>query len=225
MLLLPEHWDLGSDRSAYLGAASELARIAGCHVVAGSQHEHSGSGTYNSGVVVDSAGCVITRYDKQRPYSAERAHVAPGHDIGEFEVAGRRFAILICADFWFSDLFDRLTHAPDVLLVPALSVTRKPSPDYSRALWRHLATSRAYEFATFVGISDWAADSRLPPLRTAGVAGFTDPTGMDPEGFFTPLNSALAVVDLDFDALDAFRQDRRQRGFLWAPRGSNCDAH
>ena len=101
-------------------------------------------------------------------------------------------------------------------LVPALSVTRKPTPEYSRALWRHLAVSRAYEYGVYVGISDWAHESELPVLPAAGVAGFADPTGTDPEKLFQPLGaSAFAAHELDFERLEDFRRDRRSRGFFW----------
>ncbi len=218
VLVLPEHWYPGNDPEDYLRAVRKLARVAGCHVVGGSQHEHAAGHSVNTGVVIRPSGEVLTRYEKQRPYALERQRVGPGSEIGEFEVNGRRMAVFICADFWFSDLFDRLNHSPDVVLVPALSVTRKPSPDYSRALWRHLSTARAYEFGLYVGISDWSTESNLPPLRAAGVAGFSDPTGTDPEHFFSPVGAGgVSLIELDFDALDDFRHDRRERGFLWDP--------
>jgi len=124
--------------------------------------------------------------------------------------------VLVCADFWFADVIQSVTELPDVVLVPALSVTRKPSPAYSRALWRHLAVARAYEYGVYVGVSDWAADARLPALHTAGVAGFADPTTVDADALFRPVGDArVAVHALDFAALDAFRADRRARGFFW----------
>jgi predicted amidohydrolase len=142
--------------------------------------------------------------------------VEPGTLLGELTIEGRNLLVFICADFWFVDLLLRATRAPDLVLVPALSVTRKPSPDYSRSLWKHLAISRAYEFGTYVGISDWAHPSKLPILFTSGVGGFADPTTTDAERFFAPVGSSgVAVHELDFDALDAFRGDRVGRGFFW----------
>ena len=131
-------------------------------------------------------------------------------------IGGRRVFVLICADFWFSDLFNRAAHLPDLVLVPALSVSRKPSPDYSRALWRHLAIARAYEFGAYVGISDWGHPSELPMLATSGVGGLADPTREHPDELFRPIaESGASAFDLDFAALDAFRRDRMERGFFW----------
>lgn len=215
ILLLPEHWEPRHDRGAYVELVRELAQTAGCHVVGGSQHEQRGDHYVNSGVVVDSLGAIVGTYEKQRPYAIERSKVRPGLACGEVVVGGRNVTVMICADVWFSDLFNRIESAPDVLLVPALSVTRHSSRDYSASLWRHLAVSRAYEFGTFVGIADWSAHSDLGDLRAAGVAGLANPTVDAPSLFFTPVAGEYDVFELDFDALDEFRRDRRERGFYW----------
>jgi len=159
---------------------------------------------------------VIARYDKLRPYSEERERAAPGDTLGEFVIGGIRVLALICADFWFSDLFYKAKHLPDLVLVPAMSVTRKPSPEYSRNMWRHLAVSRSYEFGVYTGISDWGHPSLLPRLAAGGVGGFADPTRLDPDSFYTPVGeSDAAAYDIDLTALEAFRRDRRERGFFW----------
>src|SRR5207244_11035847 len=148
----------------------------------------------------DPGGAVVGRYEKVRPYAGERARVQPGRRVGEIAIAGRRILVLLCADFWFADVILGATTLPDVVLVPALSVTRKPTPEYSRALWRHLAVSRAYEYGVYVGISDWAHESELPLLPAAGVAALADPTGTDSEKLFQPLAaSALAAPEPHFD--------------------------
>lgn len=216
IVLLPERFEPMGTRTGYEQEMSELARSLGCHVVGGSHHEERASGAVNSGLVLDPEGRVVGRYDKQRPYANERSWVGPGNELGEIEIAGRRVLVLICADFWFSDLFARAERLPDLVLVPALSVTRKSTPDYSRALWRHLAVARAYEFGAFVGVSDWGYPSRLPELSASGVGGFADPTLVEPARLFAPIGDrAVAVHELDFDKLAAFRQDRVERGFFW----------
>lgn len=216
------------ERREYEESMRELARRYGCHVIGGSHHEMLGESraetseeptlqkAINCGVVVRPDGAIVARYDKLRPYAAERDRVRPGTRLGEVEIGGRRILILVCADFWFSDLFERAAELPDLVLVPALSVTRKATPDYSRALWHHLAIARAYEFGAYVGISDWAYPSALPALFTSGVGGFADPTQTDPARFFTPIpESGVGVFAVNFDALDHFRRDRRIRGFFW----------
>jgi predicted amidohydrolase len=219
VLLLPEHCSLASTAAAYEREVGGLARALGCHVIGGSQHEPRGGGAVNAGVACGPDGAVVGRYEKLRPYATERQLVRPGRRLGEFVIAGRRLLVLVCADFWFADLIHTATFLPDLVLVPALSVTRKPTPDYSRALWRHLAVSRAYEYGVYVGISDWAHASALPVLAAAGVGGFADPTVIDPAALFRPIGDVgVAVHALDFTRLEAFRDDRRSRGFFWKGR-------
>lgn len=217
IVVLPEHHDGRLEREPFEQDMAQLARDLGCHVVAGTQHVRGvEGGSKNAGACFDPAGHVLARYEKHRPYGLEQQVVAPGRRPSTFEVAGRKILVMVCADFWFSDVFLDPKAKPDVVLVPALSVTRGPTPDYSRALWKNLAITRAYEFGVYVGISDWAASSKLPQLGTAGVAGFADPTTRDPRQLFRALDDgAAASFDLDFEALNAFHEDRRKRGFFW----------
>jgi predicted amidohydrolase len=167
-------------------------------------------------VICDAAGQVVSEYEKLRPYANERSGVRDGQLLGEVTIAGCRILLLICADFWFSDVFVRAAALPDLVLVPAHSVSRKPEPGYSRALWQHLAVARAYEFGVYVGISDWAHAPRQGALAPSGVSGFADPTQTAPERLFTPLAGAsVQTFELDLTALEAFRSDRRGRGFFW----------
>jgi predicted amidohydrolase len=219
VLLLPEHVTPTPQAEPYEREIGALARALGCHVVGGSQHQQRATGVVNAGVVCDPAGGVVGRYEKLRPYATERELVEPGRHLGEITIAGRRLLVLVCADFWFADVIHSATRLPDVVLVPALSVTRKRTPDYSRALWRHLAVARAYEYGVYVGISDWAHESELPLLRASGVGGLADPTATEPDQLFRGIGrTGLAVFDLDFHRLEAFRNDRRQRGFFWKDR-------
>lgn len=218
VLLLPERIHPSHSVDEYRHDVRSLARQLGCVVVGGSQHEARGEQILNAGMAVDGQGNVLGTYEKIRPYALEREHVSPGNGPGEYVVAGRRFLTLICADFWFSDLFTRAERLPDVILVPALSVSRKSRPYYSRAMWQHLSISRAYEFGAFVGVSDWGFPSELPMLAASGVAGFANPSLVEPTQLFQALDSSEArVFDLDFDALEAFRTDRKLRGFFWQP--------
>ncbi|MEZ4445985.1 MAG: carbon-nitrogen hydrolase family protein [Polyangiaceae bacterium] len=224
LVLLPEHIAPTGPFEPYLAGLRSLAADLGCHVVGGSFHQVEPTRKVNAGAVVAPDGTVVAHYEKVRPYAAERAHVEPGHALGRFELGGRRFSVLICADFWFMDLLLGAPEAPDVVLVPAFSVTRKPTPDYSRRLWHHLAIARAYELGVFVAVSDWAHDP-ASPFRTSGVAGFADPTTTDPDQLWEPVPASGHLRrDLDFAALDAFRADRRARGFFWQLAGEAGEA-
>ena len=216
LLVLPEHFDGTPDGAEYEEGVSALARRYDCHVVGGSHHAHGPTRSVNAGVVAAPDGTLLGRYEKLRPYATERSLVSPGTELGQFEIGGLRILVLVCADFWFSDLFDRAAHMPDLVVVPALSVTRKPTPEYSRALWRHLAIARAYEFGTYVGVSDWAHDSRLMALSVSGVSGFADPTEVEPTRLFREVRPhAVRTFELDRARLADFRADRLARGFFW----------
>ena len=219
LLLLPERITMSMLRAEYEASVRELAAELGCSVVGGSHHEQRGDRVFNAGMAVDATGRVLGEYEKVRPYAAERAVVSEGRAPGQFEIAGWRVLVLICADFWFSDLFYRATELPDLVLVPALSVSRKPTPDYSRALWQHLAIARAYELGAYVGVSDWGHPSDLPVLATSGVGGLADPAATDPSRLFLPVeNGEARAYELSKDSLEAFREDRRMRGFFWSPQ-------
>jgi predicted amidohydrolase len=214
LVLLPEHVRHDGSRAGYLDDMRQLARDLGAHVVGGSFHEHRDGGAVNAGAVVSPGGDVLCDYDKLRPYAGERERVVPGQRLGEVDIAGRRLLMTICADFWFSDLVASARALPDVILVPAFSVSRKPSPDYAKSLWRHMAIARAYEHGVYVAISDWA--HTMGGVPTSGVAGFADPTTSDPAALFASIgDDALSLIEPDFDALERFRQDRIARGFFW----------
>jgi len=217
VVLLPEHVVVEATRAQYTRGVAELARSLGCHVVGGSHHEARPDGQrVNAGVVCDARGQAVAEYEKLRPYADERSRVQSGSALGEFTIAGRRMFALICADFWFADVFQRVAALPDMVLVPAYSVSRKPSPEYSQSLWRHLAVARAYEFGVYVGVSDWAHVPNAGRPMPSGVAGFADPTSVDPPRLFEALGAdRVRMFTLDFDALSTFRADRLARGFFW----------
>ncbi len=139
VVLLPEHWTTVDSAEVYEGLVRDIAVELGCHVVGGSHHQQRAGGAVNAGSVFDGGGRLVGRYEKLRPYAAERQVVRPGGLRGELVLAGRRVLVLICSDFWFADVVALTTLVPDLVLVPALSVTRKPGPDYSA---RSGATSR-----------------------------------------------------------------------------------
>jgi len=215
VLLLPEHFDLRPLRTDYEGGVSDLARYLSCHVVGGTHHEDRGDHRVNAGVVVNRRGERVAVYEKLRPYAEERTRVRPGTVLGETSIGGHSVLVLVCADFWFSDLFYRAARAPDLILVPAFSVSRKATPDYSRALWRHLAVARAYEFGAYVGVSDWAHAPSPFGLSPSGVSGFADPTQAEPGLLHRAVAGSVQVFDVDFVRLADLRRDRITRGFFW----------
>lgn len=224
LLVLPEHWSGETDARIYESEVRELARAYGCHVVGGSQHAVDATGIRNRGVVVGPDGSVLETYEKLRPYGAERHVVTAGSRYGVFTLDGFDVLVLLCADFWFVDLIQRAPKVPDLIVVPALSVSRKATPEFARRLWQHMGVSRAYELACYVGISDWAFESDLPTLKASGVAGFADPSATDPETLFTEVRGTASLFELSRLRLTAFRADRAARGFLWRGSPTPSDA-
>lgn len=213
VLLLPELVDLGPSRTSYVARVRHLARQLGCYVVGGSHYRSGPRGRINWGLAVDPTGAECGSYEKRRPYGGA-VDAASGAALPPFEIGGRSFRTLVCADFWYGEFWHEVGR-PDVVLVPALSVSRKSNPAFARDMWRHMAISRAYEFGVFVAISDWAHGTPDPYRSASGVAGLADPTGTDPARFFQRVGPAgVRAVDLDFAALDHFRADRRKRRFL-----------
>jgi predicted amidohydrolase len=218
VVVLPELIGASSSVAHYESWVRTVARTLGCLVVGGSHHERRGTSVVNCGVVATPAGDIVARYDKHRPYGSELERgIVGGQTCGQFSLHGRHFVVLICLDLWFSDSFHQLGRLPDVVLIPSFSVSQKASPQSSQHLWQHMTVSRAYEFATYVGVSDWAAACAYDGLHSCGVAGLADPR---PDGrcFFTPVGDAVfRSYRLNFARLDQLRENRRMRGFLWQP--------
>jgi omega-amidase len=217
VLVLPELVGGESERREYETAISGLARHLGCYVVGGSHHEQRHRGRVNAGSVAAPSGAVISRYEKLRPYGIEsKLGVVPGKLTGQFDVGDCRVLVLICADFWYSEVFlSRLKPRADLVLVPTFSVSSRTSPLAARSLWRSMAVSRAYEFGTYVGISDWAYPSEYHALRSSSVAGLADPRPLHHDGFFSKIGrNSIQSFAIDIPRLRDLRRHRSDHAFL-----------
>ncbi|HEX4817102.1 MAG TPA: carbon-nitrogen hydrolase family protein [Nonomuraea sp.] len=210
LMLLPELAGASLPRADYLRRVRDLATGAGMAVAGGSHYD----GKVNRGAVFDAAGSLAAEYDKLHPYGVElRAGVLPGRPGEGFALHGRRLLVLLCADLWYSGSL-AARDGLDAVLVPAFSVTRWDGPAAARELWRHMSVARAYEFMTYVAVSDWHHETTYHGHPCAGVTGLANPGPDTHAGFFTGVPDAfVSVHDLDFDRLDAFRADRADRGF------------
>jgi predicted amidohydrolase len=217
IMLLPELVGGECGQDEYVKLTADLGRQIGCYVVAGSHHDRVGTHLRNRGAVANPDGAIIARYEKQRPYGIEsQLGVVPGSSMGTFDVAGLRVLVMICADFWYSAvLLGHLAPRPDIILVPTLSISRRPSPEVARSLWKSMAVARAYEFGVYVGISDWAYPAEYHGLRASSVAGFADPRASIRGGFFSSLGKrAIAHYDVHLNRLRALREHRSAHAFL-----------
>ncbi|MGP3934025.1 carbon-nitrogen hydrolase family protein [Nonomuraea sp. KM88] len=214
VMLLPELAGSSLPRAGYLDRVRTLALRSGMAVVGGSHYDAVNGGPINRGAVFGADGTLLAEYDKVHPYGVElRSGVLPGRPGAGFDLHGRRLRVLLCADLWYSGSLaghDGL----DAVLVPAFSLTRWDGPAPARELWRHMSVARAYEFMTYVAVSDWHHEATYLGHPCAGVTGFADPCPRTHEGFFSgPPPAEVSAYDLDFDRLDAFRRDRAERGF------------
>jgi predicted amidohydrolase len=220
VLILPELIGCEASDTIYERCVRSLARSLGCYLVGGTHHVRRHGSLINCGLVADSTGGIVAEYEKMRPYGVEtRLGVHPGKCVGTFVAAGRTLSVLVCADFWYSSVFHDLEDPPDVVLVPTFSVTQRASPRASQALWKHMAVARAYEFAVYVGISDWSSACTYDGQRSSAVAGLANPRPGDGRAFFSRLGGKpLALHALDFERLEALRGNRESRGFPWRRR-------
>ncbi len=214
VLVLPELIACNASPATYEAAMRSIAMENRCHVVGGSAYAPAPDGKLNAGLVVDQSGKIVSRYEKFRPYGAENgAGVSRGKTSGTFEVAGRTFAVMICADMWFSESFALLGCEPDVLLIPSFSITQREDPDKARRLWQHMMIARAYEYAAYVGVCDWAHPCEFEGLPAAGVSGFADPRPNGESFFAGNGDDHIRTYTLDFERLESFRSNRVDRGF------------
>ncbi|WP_172124599.1 MULTISPECIES: carbon-nitrogen hydrolase family protein [unclassified Devosia] len=217
VILLPELVGEGYSPADYHTAVAELAREFGCHVVGGSQFDNLSALPVNQGIVVDPGGAVIARYQKANPYGRERNISQAGERAGaSFNIGGVQCFVLVCADFFHVETYRHLETPPEIIFVPALSVSRKSTPHMARARWRHAMIARAFEQAAYIAVSDWAY-----PVRggggehpSSGVAGLAHPAPQTTADLLSLLGrSQVRVFDIDLEAGRLLRADQRSRGF------------
>ena len=223
ILVLPELVDFRSEARVYEERVAGLAGSLGCHVIGGSQRRRDPDGLRNAGIVSGPDGVVLARYQKMRPYGGD-LDARPGDAHAPLSIGGRSVRILICADFWYSDLW-RAQQPVDLVLVVSLSVSRKPTPDYSRTLWKSAAIARAFEFGAFVGISDWSFGTLSSGQTASGVAGLADPTATNPDELFRAVSpDSIRAFELDYEALERLHADRDAMAFLSRARPKDSTA-
>lgn len=215
ILVLPELIGGNADRNEYLAEIRSLSHATRAWVVGGSHHWHRADCIVNSGVVADPGGQIVAAYEKSHPYGQETDDGVVAGSGGAFlEVGGLRCLIMICADFWYTSSFCALGLQPDIVIVPAFSFSQRPTPAMARARWKHAAIARAYEFATFVGISDWAYPVAYRGRPSSGVAGFAHPNPAEVAGLFQTVGRArIRSFDLNLGPLQDLRVNRSERGF------------
>ncbi len=103
----------------------DLARAESVWLVPGSLYEKAGDNIYNTALVINPEGEVVTRYRKQFPFLPYEKGVSPGADFAVFDVPGvGRFGLSICYDQWFPETTRQLTWlGAEVILCPTMTNT------------------------------------------------------------------------------------------------------
>ncbi|MEQ8356326.1 MAG: carbon-nitrogen hydrolase family protein [Kiloniellaceae bacterium] len=104
----------------------EDARRHGVWLIPGSQFEKAEDGRiYNTSVVINPAGEIVTKYRKMFPFRPYEAEVSAGTEFCVFDVPNvGRFGLSICYDIWFPETTRQLTsQGVEVLLHPVLTGT------------------------------------------------------------------------------------------------------
>lgn len=172
---------------------AELARAHGITIVAGMHTPgRSGERAVNTLVAIDSAGSIVSQYEKQHLYDAfgskESEFIEAGETpgIAQFVSDGMRVGMLTCYDLRFPEA--ARTHADagtEVLLYPAAWM---PGPRKEHH-WKTLATARAIENTVYV-----VAVSQAP---RSGVGGSLT---IDPHGVIVgELGERPAVMTVDIE--------------------------
>lgn len=216
LLLLPELIGDDADPVSYEAQIQEMAARLGVWIVGGSHIAQDGDERTNCGIVADPRGATVARYGKLNPYGDERARgTQPGAGPASFRIGELSCLVMICADFWHAPAFKESgTAPPDLILVPAFSASQRPQPDMARARWRHAMVARAYEFAAFVAVSDWAHPTPFAAGVSSGVAGLAHPNPASARHLHTGLGRRRAAAfELDLGAVRDLRGNREARGF------------
>ncbi|MBM2623516.1 carbon-nitrogen hydrolase family protein [Actinoplanes sp. LDG1-06] len=203
----PESAD-GEFAQLFANAAREL----GIWVHAGSFHESGPDErrTYNTSLVFDPHGELVSRYRKIHLYDVEIAgrvsyqesrSVAPGDETVVAEIAGVRTGLSICYDLRFPELYRRLAVEGEarVLVVPAAFMMHT-----GRDHWEVLLRARAIENQCYVVAAGQIGDH--DPGRTCfGRSMIVDPWGTVIAQ--APDTVGIVTADLDLERLERIRTE------------------
>nr|WP_302597001.1 nitrilase-related carbon-nitrogen hydrolase [uncultured Cellulosilyticum sp.] len=156
LVLLPELFDVGYDlevvkhlayeTEATLGVLKDLCKSLEIYLIAG-VYENTSEGKFNTAYVIDSTGCEIAKYRKNKLFclSIENEIFTPGEELCTVEIKGIKFGIMICYDIRFPELGRRyIDKGCEALAV----VSAFPFPRVEH--WKTLLKARAIENQLYV---------------------------------------------------------------------------
>lgn len=145
------------DDSDTLRLFSALALRLGISIIFGLAIKQKGS-VFNMAIAVDGEGVVAARYAKIHPFSfaGEDRVYSAGEQPAYFDVKGVRFALAICYDLRFAQLFGCMTDHCDGFVV----IANWPSSRVRH--WNALLGARAIENQRFcIGVNRTGSDANL----------------------------------------------------------------
>jgi predicted amidohydrolase len=212
LMLLPELFYRPGNVEAYRTYIAALAHQTGACIVGGSTID---AANRNYGVVMAPDGSCLTEYSKRHPYGPEvEQGVTRGTGPQCFTWQGVTCAACICADVWDARLVWECPSAVQHYCVVAQSVAEEHTMSNAQHLWRSLAVARAYERASVISMSDWAAATHPDGVATTGAAGLVDPSAMPVALAAVGDAAQVRSYDIDFAQIDRHREARRSRHFL-----------
>lgn len=180
---------VAQDWSRFVQRLSFIAAGHGISVVAGGYEPNGDASPYNTVVVVDAKGTIVTTYRKIHLYDAfsfqESDRITAGDEDQrvKFELGGLTFGVMTCYDIRFPELArDLALDGADVLLIGAAWYKGEHKVEH----WRTLLKARAVENTV------WVAAAGTSGERTVGYSGILDPMAQaveyledEPEGLVT----------------------------------------
>lgn len=102
----------------------ELAKELDVWLIPGSHYEKLDEQIFNTAVVIDNQGKVVSRYRKIFPFCPYESDVAGGQDILVFDVPQGRIGLAICYDLWFPEIARNMACAgAELLIYPTMTGT------------------------------------------------------------------------------------------------------
>jgi predicted amidohydrolase len=167
---LANHWKTG-----FVASLRKIANQLSIAIVSGVS-ERDGSSIYNSQVLVDSKGDIITKYRKTHLYAVapveEQICFAPGDTFASFVLGDLRFGLSICYDLRFPEMYRKLATAQNVGAFLISSAWPFPRDEHFRVL----AQARAIENQSYVISSNRVGKD--DELWFCGNSAIIDPRGV-----------------------------------------------
>ncbi len=160
LILLPEIWPTGffnfdqyADESEsvtgeLVAALREIAVHRQCHLHTGSFVEKEGKQLYNTSLLIDPAGEIISRYRKIHLFgyqSREQQILTPGNEVATVKTPLGHIGLATCYDLRFPELFRKMSEkGVDLILVTSAW------PLVRLSAWTLFNQSRAHENLSFL---------------------------------------------------------------------------